>query len=93
MGSANNLWDIIFLYLFLSYSVANMGVSFRRLPCSQESKSPASTNTFKSSRTAKSGVIIEDQGKALSLRTECVGTCGKVFQAVGVAIPPTIREL
>jgi transposase len=38
-------------------------------------------------------VIIEDQGKALSLRTECVGTCGKVFQAVGVAIPPTIREL
>jgi hypothetical protein len=38
-------------------------------------------------------VVMEDQGKALSLRTECVGTCGKVFQAVGVAIPPTIREL
>ena len=38
-------------------------------------------------------VIIEEQGKSLSLRTECVGTCGKIFQAVGVAVPPTIREL
>jgi hypothetical protein len=31
--------------------------------------------------------------KSLALRTECLGTCGKIFQAVGVAIPPTIREL
>ena len=38
-------------------------------------------------------VVIEDKGKSLALRTECVGTCGKVFQAVGVAIPPTIREV
>jgi transposase len=38
-------------------------------------------------------VVIEDNGKSLALRTECVGTCGKVFQAVGVAIPSTIREL
>ena len=38
-------------------------------------------------------VVIEDNGKSLSLRTECIGTCGKVFQAVGVAIPPTIREI
>jgi transposase len=37
-------------------------------------------------------VLIEDNGKSLVLRTECVGTCGKVFQAVGVAIPPTIRQ-
>jgi transposase len=37
-------------------------------------------------------VVIEDKGKSLALRTECVGTCGKVFQAVGVAIPPSIRE-
>jgi hypothetical protein len=36
---------------------------------------------------------IEDNGKALSVRSECLGTCGKVFQAAGVAIPPTIREL
>jgi transposase len=38
-------------------------------------------------------VLIEDNGKSLALRTECFGTCGKVFQAVGVAIPPTIREV
>jgi transposase len=38
-------------------------------------------------------VVIEDKGKSLALRTECLGTCGKVFQAVGVAIPPTIREV
>jgi hypothetical protein len=38
-------------------------------------------------------VAIEDSGKALALRTECVGTCSKIFKAMGVAIPPTIREL
>lgn len=38
-------------------------------------------------------VLIEDSGKSLALRTECTGTCGKVFRAVGVAIPPTIREI
>ncbi len=38
-------------------------------------------------------VTITDQGKQFAIRTECLRTCGKVFQAVGVAIPPTIREL
>ena len=38
-------------------------------------------------------VHIQDNGKALALRTECLGTCGRVFKAVGVALPPTIREL
>jgi transposase len=38
-------------------------------------------------------VAIQDNGKALALRTECLGTCGKLFHSVGVAIPPTIREL
>jgi transposase len=37
-------------------------------------------------------VLIKENGKSLVLRTECTGTCGRVFQAVGVAIPPTIRE-
>lgn len=36
---------------------------------------------------------IEDNGKRLAVRSQCVGTCGKVFQAVGVALPHTIREL
>ena len=37
--------------------------------------------------------IIEDNGKRLAVRSQCLGTCGKVFQAVGVAVPPTIREV
>jgi transposase len=37
-------------------------------------------------------VLIEDNGKSLAIRTECLGTCGKVFHAVGVALPPTIRQ-
>ncbi len=38
-------------------------------------------------------VTITEHDKSLAVRTECAGTCGKVFQAVGVAVPPTIREL
>jgi len=38
-------------------------------------------------------ITIEDRGKILVIRSECHGTCGKIFQAVGVAPPPTIREL
>lgn len=38
-------------------------------------------------------VTLEESGRSLVVRTACQGTCGKIFQAVGVAIPPTIREL
>jgi len=38
-------------------------------------------------------ITIEDRGKTLAIRSECLGTCGKIFQAVGVAIPSTIREV
>ena len=37
--------------------------------------------------------IIEENGKRLAVRSQCVGTYGKVFQAIGAAVPPTIREL
>ena len=37
-------------------------------------------------------VTIEENGKRLSVRIQCEGVCGKVFQSVGVAPPPTIRE-
>jgi len=37
-------------------------------------------------------IMIEAHNKTLAVRTECIGTCGKIFQAVGVAIPSTIRE-
>jgi transposase len=36
--------------------------------------------------------IIEENSKRLAVRSQCQGSCGKVFQAVGVALPPTIRE-
>jgi transposase len=38
-------------------------------------------------------ILIEENGKCLAIRSQCIGTCGKVFQAVGVAVPPTIREI
>jgi transposase len=37
--------------------------------------------------------VIEDKDKRLAVRSQCVGTCGRVFQSVGVALPPTIREM
>ena len=38
-------------------------------------------------------VTIEENGKRLAIRSECKGVCGKVFQTVGVAMPPTIKEI
>jgi hypothetical protein len=38
-------------------------------------------------------IILEDNEKTLAVRSECQGTCGKVFKSVGIAIPPTIREI
>jgi hypothetical protein len=50
-------------------------------------------NDIKQDLEALHEVTITEQNKSLAVRTECIGTCGKVFQAVGVAIPPTIREV
>ena len=36
-------------------------------------------------------VVLEENGSMLAVRTECKGTCGKVFKATGVAVPQTIR--
>ena len=37
-------------------------------------------------------VEAEQDGKRFILRTPVTGVVGKVFQAVGVALPPNIRE-
>ena len=37
-------------------------------------------------------VEIEENGRRFSIRTQSQGKCGKIFQAVGVAMPPTISE-
>ncbi len=38
-------------------------------------------------------VVIEEGEKRLAIRSECKGYCGKIFQAVKVVLPPTIREI
>ena len=38
-------------------------------------------------------VTMEEGGKRFAIRTECRGNCGKIFQSVKVALPPTIREI
>lgn len=35
---------------------------------------------------------ITEKEKKITIRSNCQGVCSKVFQSVGVAIPPTIRE-
>jgi len=36
---------------------------------------------------------LEQDGKRFLLRSEAQGTCGKVFAAVGVALPPTVQQI
>jgi len=38
-------------------------------------------------------VEVEQEGKRFLLRSEAQGVCGRVFQAVGVAIPPVVRQI
>lgn len=38
-------------------------------------------------------VTIEEGSKRFAIRSQCQGNCGKIFQAVKVALPPTIREI
>jgi transposase len=38
-------------------------------------------------------VEVEQDDKRFLLRSEVQGTCGRVFQAVGVALPPTVQQV
>ena len=38
-------------------------------------------------------VTVEQDGKQFLLRSEAKGTVGKVFQAAGVALPPTVQDV
>lgn len=38
-------------------------------------------------------VTVEEDGRRLAVRTACAGVCGKIFQTVGVALPPTVSEV
>jgi len=37
--------------------------------------------------------VIEENSKSLAVRSQCLGTCGRVFQAVGVALPQKFKLL
>lgn len=41
---------------------------------------------------ALQSITIEEGGRRFIIRSQCKGICGKIFQAVKVALPPTIRE-
>jgi hypothetical protein len=38
-------------------------------------------------------IELERDGERLLLRTPTIGVAGKIFQAVGVALPPNVQEL
>lgn len=38
-------------------------------------------------------VTLEENDKKFRIRSRCEGDCAKIFKGVGVAIPPTIREI
>lgn len=42
---------------------------------------------------ALQAVEVEHQDKRFRLRTEARGTCGAVFRAVGLALPPTVQQI
>ncbi len=48
---------------------------------------------IKQDLSALQEITLDDSGKKLAIRSACKGVCGKVFQAVGVAVPLTIREV
>jgi len=62
----------------LDYRLVSQGLQFEWADIKQDLK-------------ALQEVTLEENGATLAIRTECQGVCGKVFQAVGVAVPPTIR--
>lgn len=78
-------------HVFCSFLALMLGKELnRRL---EESGHDFEWAAIKQDLKALQETLINEKGKSLAIRSECQGTCGKVFQAVGVAIPPTIREI
>jgi len=50
-------------------------------------------NDIKRDLEALVEIELEDAGEIFNLRTNLQGICGKVFQAAGVAIPPSVRPV
>jgi transposase len=64
----------------LDYRLVSQGLQFEWADIKQDLK-------------ALQEVTLEENGSTLAIRTACLGVCGKVFKAVGIAMPPTIRML
>jgi len=56
-------------------------------------QTPSGRAEIKQDLQALQEITITEDGRSLAIRSEALGTCGKVFQAAGVALPPTIRGL
>ncbi len=61
--------------------------------CLAENKHQFEWNDIKQDLKALKRVEIEESGQRFAIRSECKGVCGKIFQSVGVALPPTIKAL
>lgn len=61
--------------------------------CLEQSGERCEWAAIKQDLKALQVVTIEEEGRRFAIRSQSQGVCGKVFKAVGVALPPTIREL
>ncbi len=77
-------------HAFTAFSPSCSNKAIRRLEGSGHS---FEWSQIKQDLKALSETIIEEDGKRVAVRSQCKGVCGKVFQSVGVAIPPKIREI
>ena len=66
---------------------------YRRLEQHSPSQAGFEWADIKQDLKALRETVIEENGKRFAVRSQCQGVCGKLFQSVGVAIPPAIREI
>lgn len=61
--------------------------------CLAENKHQFEWNDIKQDLKALKQVEIEENGQRFAIRSECKGVCGKIFQSIRVALPPTIKAV
>jgi hypothetical protein len=54
---------------------------------------PSKLSDIKQDLKSLQEVTLEEDGKRCATRTQRQGTCGKVFQEIGVSVPPTVPEI
>ena len=78
-------------HVFCSFLALVLRKEFDR--CLAESKHQFEWNEIKQDLKALKRFEIEENSRSFAIRSECKGVCGKIFQSVGVALPPTIKGL